>query len=143
MSRARPLRPSLIWLAIRYLPFILLALAFALITILLLTSCAAPPRPVTNHFPLILAPPLARSGAGLQPTTFNLQPFPPRTSTLDWFQPGTCLGWTVEVSNDLKTWTVLETVWCNYVFHDRAVTTTVTTAGNPVFFRVGSFNGAP
>ena len=38
MSRARPRRPSLLWLAIRYLPFIIGALAFALISILLLTS---------------------------------------------------------------------------------------------------------
>lgn len=138
-------RPSLVWLAIKWLPFIIGALALSLIPLLLLSGCAAPSLPITNHAPAVTLTTAERDALfyhwpapalRIVPVSADWHPV-----TLAWYQPGTCAGWVIEESTNLTTWQAVATRWNEYVRHDSQETNTVYTAASPGFYRVASFNG--
>lgn len=146
-----PRRPSVVFLILLRLPYAVGAILIAWL-VWSLSGCASrstapfpalpPGKPLTTaerdalfyHWPEA-APVLARGSVTDQ--AINPQP---STINLAWYQPGTCLGWRIETSNDLRTWTTNKTLWCEYIFRDRSITTTVAVT-SPAFFRVAAFNG--
>lgn len=152
-------RPSLVFLLLLRLPYIVGSIIIAWIVLMMMGCAARPVAPVPAlrdplaetmkrdarfyHWPapapetaLLDATHLAAPEVARRTETVTDQAVP---VTLAWHQPGTCLGWRIEESSDLLNWQPLKTVWCEYVFRDRAVTTTVTTSTSAAFFRVASF----
>lgn len=62
----------------------------------------------------------------------------PHTTTLEWYQPGTCVGWNVFESDDMVNWFDARMLWswgASNVTNRIAIFTT----NNPVFWRVASY----
>lgn len=115
-----------------------IALCFAL-----LVSCAAPklpPAPTASAVPPfpweLAAPALARPPAAA-PATLNPEPAT-NIIRLVWDQPGVCGGWVIEVSHDLRTWTVVTNLPAPAAANQVNITSPPIATPSPAFFRVAA-----